>query len=106
MKNICFSLILAATLTVTTASAQDIAPEGAVACVSRQKLAEFVDARDNNDRDQLAELFKGDCRALEGSEYSIIEDRNGSMKILVFRKPGDWESAQAYFTLDEILQID
>jgi hypothetical protein len=106
MKNICSSLVLMLALTATTAFAQDIAPEGAVACVSRPKLAEFVDARDNNDRNQLAELLKGDCRALEGSEYSIIEDRNGSMKILVFRKPGDWESAQAYFTLDELLQID
>jgi hypothetical protein len=106
MKNICSGLVLALTLAATTAFAQDIAPEGAVACISRQKLAEFVDARDSNDRNQLAELFKGDCRALEGSEYSIVEDRNGSMKILVFRKPGDWESAQAYFTLDELLQVD
>jgi hypothetical protein len=106
MKNICSGLVLASMLTATTAFAQDIAPEGAVACVSRQKLADYVDARDGNDREQLAELFKGDCRALEGAQYSIIEDRNGSMKILVFRKPGDWESAQAYFTLDELLQID
>ena len=106
MKNICSSLVLGLTLAATTAFAQDIAPEGAVACISRQKLAEFVDAQDSNNRNQLAELFKGDCRALEGSEYSIVEDRNGSMKILVFRKPGDWESAQAYFTLDELLQID
>ena len=106
MKNICSGLVLTLMLSASAAFAQDIAPAGAVACVSRQKLAEFVDARDNNDRDQLAELFKGDCRALEGAEYSVIEDRNGSMKILVFRRPGDWESAQAYFTLDEILQID
>ncbi len=106
MKNICSSLVLALMLVGTTAFAQDIAPEGAVACISRQKLAEYVDARDGNDRTQIAELFKGDCRALEGASYSVIEDRNGSMKILVFRKPGDWESAQAYFTLDELLQID
>ena len=100
------TITLALTLLGTTAFAQDIAPEGAVACISRQKLAEYVDARDGNDRTQVAELFKGDCRALDGASYSVIEDRNGSMKILVFRKSGDWESAEAFFTLDELLQID
>src|ERR1700722_15639443 len=106
MKNICSSLAVALALTASAAFAQDIAPEGAVACISRPKLAEFVDARDNHDRELVAELLKGDCRHLEGSPYTVVEDRNGSMKILVFRKTDDWESVQAYFTLDELLQID
>jgi hypothetical protein len=106
MKSILPSLALLVSLIAAPAFAQDIAPEGAVACISRPKLAQFVEARDNKDRDLLAELLKGDCRQLEGQQYSVIEDRNGSMKILVFRKPGNWESAEAYFTLDELLQID
>lgn len=106
MKNICAGLAFMLTQTATLALAQDIAPEGAVACVSHEKMSEFLDARDNNDRDQLAELFKGECRHLDGSPYTVIEDRNGSLKILVFRKADDWESAEAYYTLDEFLQID
>ena len=106
MKRICSGLAFALMLIAGTAFSQDFAPEGAVACISREKLAEFVDARDSNDRNLVAELLKGECRTLEGHQYSIIEDRNGSMKILVFRKSGDWESAEAFFTLDELLQID
>ena len=85
------------------ALAQTLDPAAAVGCVSEKGLWQFLDARDANDSDAVRQLFKGECRALNASEYSVVEDRNGTVKVLVFKKPGDWESAETLFTLDEML---
>jgi len=83
-----------------------LAPDAPVACVSEGKLWSFLDARDGNDADKLRRLLQGDCRVLENATYSFVTSRNGTAKILVFRKPGDWESAETMYTLDEMLGPD
>jgi hypothetical protein len=85
------------------ALAQTLDPTAAVGCVSEKGLWQFLDARDASDPAAVRQLFKGECRALNAIEYSVVEDRNGTVKILVFKKPGDWESAETLYTLDEML---
>src|SRR5471030_340885 len=80
-----------------------IAPDSAIACISPGRLFSFLDARDGNDADKMRQLLKGDCRALGSATYSLVTNRNGTAKILVFRRPGDWESAVPMYTLDEML---
>jgi len=82
------------------------APDASVACVSEGKLWSFLDARDGKDADKLRLLLQGDCRALGNATYSFVTSRNGTAQILVFRKPGDWESAETMYTLDEMLGPD
>lgn len=105
MKNFGAGLALLLMLIGQAAFAQAKAPNGAVGCVSQDGLMKFIDAKESNDRATLAGLLNGECRPLDGKEYSVIEDRNGSLKILVLSKPDDWESAQVFYTLDEILQL-
>ena len=83
-----------------------VVPDAAVACVSEGQLWSFLDARDGNDSDKMRRLLQGDCRALGNVTYSFVTSRNGTAKILVFRKPGDWESAETMYTLDEMLGPD
>jgi hypothetical protein len=80
-----------------------IAPDSTVACISEGRLWSFLDARDGNDADKMRQLLKGECRALGSATYSLVTSRNGTAKILVFKKPGDWESAATMYTLDEML---
>jgi len=82
------------------------APDAAVACVSEGQLWSFLDARDGSDSDKMRRLLQGDCRRLGNATYSFVTSRNGTAKILVFRKPGDWESAETMYTLDEMLGPD
>lgn len=82
------------------------APDSAIACVSEGKLWSFLDARDDKDGDAMRQLLKGECRVLGSATYSFVTSRNGTAKILVFKKPGDWESAETMYTLDEMLGPD
>jgi hypothetical protein len=94
--------LLALSLVSSRVDAQT-APDAAVACISAGSLFSFLDARDGNDADKMRQLLKGDCRALGNATYALVTDRNGTAKILVFKKPGDWESAVTLYTLDEML---
>ncbi|SRR5258708_25822927 len=75
----------------------------AIACISEKALWQFLDARDASDSEAVRQLLKGECRALNAVEYSVVAERNGTVTILVFKKPGDWESAETLYTLDEML---
>ncbi|HEX3499831.1 MAG TPA: hypothetical protein VHT04_10960 [Stellaceae bacterium] len=66
----------------------------------------FLDARDGNDADTMRRLLQGECRTLGSATYSFVTSRNGTARILVFKKPGDWESAETMYTLDEMLGPD
>jgi hypothetical protein len=96
---------LALGLAAPLADAQT-APDAAVACVSEGQLWSFLDARDGNDAGKMRRLLQGDCRSLGNATYSFVTSRNGTAKILVFKKPGDWESAETMYTLDEMLGPD
>jgi hypothetical protein len=80
------------------------AAAGAVGCISEETMLAYADAQEANDREALRELDHGSCRMLGGAPYSLVEIHNGTAKILVFKAPGVWESAQALFTLEEMLQ--
>jgi hypothetical protein len=82
------------------------ASDAAIACVSEGKLWSFLDARDGNDANTIRQFLKGECRALGSATYSYVTSRNGTAQILVFKKPGDWESAETMYTLDEMLGPD
>jgi hypothetical protein len=82
------------------------APDAAIACVSEGRLWSFLDARDGNDAAAMRQLLKGECRTLGSATYSLVTSRNGTAQILVFKKPGDWESAETMYTLDEMLGPD
>ena len=79
-------------------------PQTPVACVSQGSLWSFLDARDVNDTDRMRQLLNGKCRLLENASYSLVASRNGTARILVFKRPGDWESAVTLYTLDEMLR--
>jgi hypothetical protein len=80
------------------------ASAGTVGCVSKETMWAYADATEANDREALRELDRGSCRMLGGASYSLVEVHNGTAKILVFKAPGAWESAQVLFTLEEMLQ--
>ena len=102
-----FALVAMVTLALFSPPvAAQIAPDATVACLSEGRLWSFLDARDANDADKMRQLLKGDCRLLGSAHYSLVTSRNGTAKILVFRKPGDWESAETMYTLDEMLGPD
>jgi hypothetical protein len=102
---VAFALIamLALGLASSRVAAQ-MAPDSAVACISEGRLFSFLDARDGNDAGKMKQLLKGDCRALGSATYALVTNRNGTAKILVFKRPGDWESAVTMYTLDELLR--
>jgi hypothetical protein len=89
---------------VSSRVAAQTAPDSAVACLSEGRLFSFLDARDGNDADKMRQLLKGDCHALGSATYALVTNRNGTAKILVFKRPGDWESAVTMYTLDEMLR--
>ena len=93
-------------LAAASASAQDIAPQGAVACVTVGHVWGYADAVDRQDQEHQRKLLEGKCRVIEGKPYALLEEHNGTAKILVFRKPDDWETAEVFYTLDEALQLD
>jgi hypothetical protein len=95
--------VLAMALCPPFALAETIGSTGAIACISQKGLWRFLDARDLNDSEAVRQLLKGECRALNAVEYSVVADHNGTVKILVFKKPGDWETAETLYTLDEML---
>jgi hypothetical protein len=105
MSRIALSLLLLLS-TALPALAQDreaVAPKGAVACVSAERLWAFLDARESDEEEAQRQLDEGACRTLSGASYSLVEARNGVSKILVFRSSGAWESARTLYTLDEML---
>src|SRR5260221_14732841 len=93
--------MLAMTLSLPPARAETVDSTAAIACISEKALWQFLDARDANDSESAQQLLKGECRALDAVEYSVVAERNGTVKILAFKKPGDWESAETLYTLDE-----
>ena len=95
--------VLATTLCPPIARADTVDATVAVACISEKALWQFLDARDDNDSDAMRQLLRGQCRVLNAVEYSVVAERNGTVTILVFKKPGDWESAETLYTLDEML---
>jgi hypothetical protein len=95
--------VLAMTLCPPTAHAETADTTAAIACISEKALWQFLDARDVNDSEGAQQLLKGECRALDAVEYSVVAERNGTVTILAFKKPGDWESAETLYTLDEML---
>ena len=95
--------VLATTLCPPIARAETVDATVAVACISEKALWQFLDARDAEDSEVVQQLLKGECRVLNAVEYSVVAERNGTVKILVFKKTGDWESAETLYTLDEML---
>jgi hypothetical protein len=95
--------MLAMTLSLPPARAETTNSTAAIACISEKALWQFLDARDDNDSDAMRQLLRGQCRVLNAVEYSVVAERNGTVTILVFKKPGDWESAETLYTLDEML---
>lgn len=96
--------VLATILCPPLAVAETTKSTAAIACVSEKALWQFLDARDAGDSEAVRQLLKGECRALNAVEYSVVAERNGTVKILVFKKPGDWESTETLYTLDEMLR--
>jgi hypothetical protein len=103
--SVCLALasVLAMTLCAAITRAETVDATAAIACISEKALWQFLDARDANDSEGARQLLKGECRALDAVEYSVVAERNGTVKILAFKKPGDWESAETLYTLDEML---
>jgi hypothetical protein len=99
-------LVLATAVRPPPALAETIGSTGAIACISEKGLWRFLDARDVNDSEAVRQLLNGECRALNAVEYSVVADHNGTVKILVFKKPGDWESTETLYTLDEMLNAN
>ena len=87
-------------------AAQAISPSGTVGCVSPGSILHYSDAVDNGDRRIVQRLLSGPCRVLDGAPYQLLEEHNGTTKILVFKKAGDWESAEVLYTLAEMLQLE
>jgi hypothetical protein len=106
IRTIVAALLLVALAGGGAAAAEGVLPEGTVACLSPGALWGYLDARDNNDRLALAALFKGECRRLDGRSYQLMDDRNGTAEILVFRQAGHWETAETFYTLAEMLDIE
>jgi hypothetical protein len=100
-----FALVVTV-LALQPAAAQDIAPAGAVACITSHHLWNYADAVDRHDREHQRKLMDGECRNVEGKPYALLEEHNGTAKILLFRKPDDWETAEVFYTLDEMLQLE
>jgi len=67
------------------------APSGTVGCVSPVSVLHYSDAVENGDGRIAQRLLNGPCRAIDGAPYELLDDHNGTVKILVFKKPGDWE---------------
>jgi len=82
------------------------APSGTVGCVSPVSVLHYSDAVENGDGRIAQRLLNGPCRAIDGAPYELLDDHNGTVKILVFRKPGDWETAEILYTLAEMLQLE
>ena len=82
------------------------APSGTVGCVSPVSVLHYSDAVENGDGRIAQRLLNGPCRAIDGAPYELLDDHNGTVKILVFRKPGDWETAEILYTLVEMLQLE
>jgi hypothetical protein len=97
--------MLALALLSLPAGAQ-VTPKTPVACVSQGSLWLFLDARDANDAEKMRQLLNGKCRVLENAPYALVASRNGTARILLFKRPGDWESAVTLYTLDEMLGPD
>ena len=95
--------LLALALLPSSAGAQ-ATPHTPIGCISQGSLWSFLDARDVNDTDKMRQLLGGKCRVLENAPYSLVASRNGTARILVFKRPGDWESAVTLYTLDEMLR--
>jgi hypothetical protein len=102
-----FALLLglAPALATPPVAAQVVAAPEMVACVSPDSLWNILDAKDVNDVEALRQLQR-ECRVLRNATYSLVATHNGTAKILVFRKAGDWESAETLYTLDEMLGSD
>jgi hypothetical protein len=83
-----------------------VAPSGAVGCLSPGSILHYSDAVDNGDRRIVQRLLNGQCRALDGAAYQLLDEHNGMTKILVFKRPGDWESAEVLYTLAEMLELE
>jgi hypothetical protein len=107
MKIVSACLALAAVLDMALCSpiarAETVDSTATIACISEKALWQFLDARDANDSEGARQLLKRECRVLNAVEYSVVAERNGTLKILVFKKTGDWESAETLYTLDEML---
>jgi hypothetical protein len=82
-----------------------IAPRGAIACVSEASLWHYSDARDRRDEAARQNLLNGECRDFEGKPYAVLDERNGTVKVLIFRKSDDWETAETFYTFTEMLQL-
>jgi len=100
--------ILTLTVLASTrlAAAESVAPSGAVACISTTSMLHYADAAESGDRAKLKRLLNGECRMLEGKPYALLEEHNGTVKIAVFRKSNDWETAEVFYTLEEMLQLE
>jgi hypothetical protein len=85
---------------------QELAPANAIACTTARDVWVFLNAKDQHDRRTSDLLFSGRCRILQGVQYILLENRNGIEKILVFDRPGDWNAAKAFYTLDDMMQKD
>jgi hypothetical protein len=101
----CLALVsvLALALCPSPTLAETIRSTQAIACISEKGLWRFLDARDINDSEAVRQLLNGECRVLNAVEYAVVADHNGTVKILVFKRPGDWESTETLYTLDEML---
>jgi hypothetical protein len=110
MKTACAHLAsflgLVLALIALPAFAQTVVPPGMVACTSPSSLESFLDASDVKDAEAMRQLLRRECRVLRNLTYSLVATHNGTAKILVFKRAGDWESAETLYTLDEMLGTD
>ncbi|HZS83595.1 MAG TPA: hypothetical protein VFA50_12030 [Stellaceae bacterium] len=97
-------LVLLAITGTVSAAAEGVAPEGAVACISQSGLWAYLDDVETSDREALRQIYRGQCRLIGGAHYAAVESRNGVAKILVFKQPGNWNSAEPLYTTEEMLQ--
>jgi hypothetical protein len=104
MKNIgAIVALIVAAAAPHSASAQTVAPQGAVACVSPIGVLDYSDAKESQNRENLRELLKGECRMFGGKTFTLLEEHNGIAKVLIFNKADDPETARVYYALGEIL---
>jgi hypothetical protein len=107
MRTLC-AILAPVLLLIGQANAAEasVAPQGTVACVSAHSMLRYADARDEPDRLRTQRLLNGACRPVDGKPYALLDQHNGVDKILVFSKPDDWETAEVFYTLDEMLQLE
>src|SRR5215469_16978878 len=103
MRSIFLAIPILLALAAGNAGADPLQSTRPVACSTPHKLYEFLDAVELRDHPQQAKLLGGNCRVLERTSYTVEGSENGVTRIRIFRRPDDWETSVAAYTLDEMV---